>query len=110
MLPRCWPLRGGWWAILATRRSYDHDRLVKTYRIEPPEGWSSLDEYLGDLGRALDSIHGPLTHPVDQSLRHGGQTTRNLADYPDAAIRAVSRHRPLNPPSPGRDRRARPRL
>lgn len=28
---------------------------------------------------------------MDQSLRHGSQTTRNLADYPDAAIRALFR-------------------
>lgn len=73
------------------RQLYDYDRLVKSYRIDPPEGWSSLDDYLGDLGRALDRIHGPLTHPVDQSLRHGSQTTRNLADYPDDAIRALFR-------------------
>ncbi len=67
----------------------DYDRLVRSYRIEPPEGWSSLETYLADLGAALDRIHGPLTHPVGQSLRHGSQTTRNLIDYPDAAIRAL---------------------
>ena len=68
---------------------YDYDRLGKTYRIDPPEGWSSLDAYLGDLGQALDKIHGPITHPVGQSLRHGSQTMRGLADYPDPAIRAL---------------------
>lgn len=68
---------------------YDYDRLVKTYRIDPPEGWNNLADYLGDLGSALDNIHGPLTHPVGQSLRHGSQTTRALADYPDPAIRAL---------------------
>jgi Flp pilus assembly protein TadD len=68
---------------------HDYDRLVKAYRIDPPEGWSSVEEFLSGLGRALDNIHGPLTHPVDQSLRHGSQTTRNLADYPDPAIRAL---------------------
>jgi tetratricopeptide (TPR) repeat protein len=75
---------------------YDYDRLVKTYRIDPPEGWSSVEDYLDDLGRSLDRVHGPLTHPVDQSLRHGSQTTRNLADYPDAAIRAL--FRAIDPP------------
>jgi tetratricopeptide (TPR) repeat protein len=70
---------------------YDYDKLVKTYRIDPPDGWSSLEDYLGDLGQALDNIHGPITHPLGQSLRHGSQTTRNLADYPDAAIRALFR-------------------
>ena len=71
------------------RALYDYDRLVGTYRIEPPEGWDSLDAYLDDLGRALEALHGPLTHPVGQSLRHGSQTTRNLTDYPDGPIRAL---------------------
>lgn len=78
------------------RQLYDYDRLVKSYRLDPPDGWNSLDAYLGDLGRSLDELHGPLTHPVDQSLRHGSQTTRNLADYPDAAIRAL--FRAIDPP------------
>ncbi|MBA2588835.1 MAG: tetratricopeptide repeat protein [Alphaproteobacteria bacterium] len=68
---------------------YDYGRLVKAYRIEAPQGWSSLDDYLRDLGDALDAIHGPLTHPVGQSLRHGSQTMRALSDYPDPAIRAL---------------------
>jgi len=75
---------------------YDYDRLVKTYRIEPPEGWSSLDDYLVALGDALDKIHGPLTHPVNQSLRHGSQTSRELGDYSDAAIQAL--FRAIHPP------------
>ena len=71
------------------RTLYDYDRLVATYRIDPPEGWNSLDDYLGDLGQALDIIHGRLTHPVGQSLRHGSQTMRALFDYPQAPIRAL---------------------
>jgi len=71
------------------RALYDYDRLVGTYRIDPPEGWGSLDDYLHDLGQALDLIHGPLTHPVGQSLRHGSQTMRALFDYPQAPIRAL---------------------
>jgi hypothetical protein len=67
----------------------DYDRLVKSHRITAPEGWASLDAYLADLGAALDRIHGPLTHPVGQSLRHGSQTSRNLIDYPDAPVRAL---------------------
>jgi tetratricopeptide (TPR) repeat protein len=67
---------------------YDYGRLVKTYRIAPPEGWSSLEAYLADLERALDGVHGLLTHPIVQSLRHGSQTMRSLLDYEDPAIRA----------------------
>jgi tetratricopeptide (TPR) repeat protein len=68
---------------------YDYERLVKTYRIDAPEGWSDLDAYLADLEAALDGRHGLKTHPVGQSLRHGSQTMRSLMDYDDPAIRAL---------------------
>lgn len=68
---------------------YDYNRLVKSYPIETPAGWNSLDHYLEDLAGALDRIHAPLTHPMGQSLRHGSQTQRNLSDYPDPPIRAL---------------------
>ncbi|MGZ3370526.1 MAG: putative 2OG-Fe(II) oxygenase [Caulobacteraceae bacterium] len=72
------------------RTLYDYGRLVRTYRIEAPEGWASLEAYLADLERALDRLHGPLTHhPVGQSLRHDSQTQRSLLDYPDPEIRAL---------------------
>ncbi len=85
LLATAWRLAGD----ARYRSLYDYERLVKTYHIEPPQGWSSLGEYLGELGQALDRIHGALTHPVDQSLRHGSQTTRNLSEYSDPAIRGL---------------------
>ena len=71
------------------RELYDYDRLVRTYRIEAPEGWASLQAYLADLEQALDRLHGPLTHPVGQSLRGGSQTQRSLLDYPDLEVQAL---------------------
>jgi tetratricopeptide (TPR) repeat protein len=68
---------------------YDYGRLVRTYRIEPPDGWPTLEAYLADLERALERLHGPLTHPIGQSLRHGSQTQRSLLDYPDPEIKAL---------------------
>jgi tetratricopeptide (TPR) repeat protein len=70
---------------------YDYERLVKAYRIEVPEGWASFGAYLADLERALDRLHGPLTHPIGQSLRGGSQTQRSLLDYPDPEIQALFR-------------------
>ena len=70
------------------RALYDYGRLVRTYRIDAPEGWPSLEAYLADLERALDRLHGPLTHPVGQSLRHGSQTQRSLLDYPGPEVQA----------------------
>ena len=71
------------------RDLYDYDRLVRTYRIEAPDGWESVEAYLADLERALDRLHGPLTHPVGQSLRGGSQTQRSLLDYPDLEVQAL---------------------
>ena len=85
LLATAWRLAGD----ARYRQLYDYDRLVKSYVIEAPQGWDSLDDYLGDLGQALDHIHGSLTHPVGQSLRHGSQTPRSLIDYSHAAIRAL---------------------
>jgi tetratricopeptide (TPR) repeat protein len=70
------------------RALYDYSQLVRTYRIDPPEGWLSLEAYLADLERTLDRLHGPLTHPIGQSLRHGSQTQRSLLDYPDLEVQA----------------------
>lgn len=79
------------WRMTGDERArdlYDYGRLVRTYRIEAPKGWDSLEAYLADLERTLDRLHGPLTHPVGQSLRHGSQTQRSLLDYPEEAVRA----------------------
>lgn len=84
LLAAAWRLTGD----ERVRDLYDYERLVRTYRIEAPKGWDSLEAYLGDLERALDRLHGPLTHPVGQSLRHGSQTQRSLLDYPDPEVRA----------------------
>jgi tetratricopeptide (TPR) repeat protein len=85
-------LKAAAWRMAGDPRAqqlYDYDRLVRTYRIEAPEGWASLQAYLADLERVLDRLHGPLTHPVGQSLRGGSQTQRSLLDYPDPEIQAL---------------------
>ncbi len=68
---------------------YDYDRLVRSYMLEPPPGWSSMAELNTALRAALAARHRFASHPLDQSLRHGSQTTRNLIAENDAAIRAI---------------------
>lgn len=85
-------LKAAAWRLAGDERArslYDYDRLVRTYRIAAPEGWASLEAYLADLERVLDRLHGPLTHPIGQSLRGGSQTQRSLLDYPDPEIQAL---------------------
>lgn len=66
----------------------DYTHLVRAERIAVPPGWPSLTAYLGDLGRALDALHGTRVHPVTNSLRGGSQVALAPERADAAAIRA----------------------
>jgi Flp pilus assembly protein TadD len=93
------PLAQSWLAYEATAARllgqpryaelFDYDRFVRCYDLEPPRGWSSIGELNAALLEALRTRHAFETHPLDQSLRHGSQTTRNLVMDPDPAIQAI---------------------
>ena len=92
-----WPLNQLGVALLATvwrmqgdpayPLLYDYDRLVRSYPLETPPGWSSLPAYLADLAAALERSHRSVSHPIGQSLRLGTQGELSLED-PDPAIAA----------------------
>jgi tetratricopeptide (TPR) repeat protein len=67
---------------------YDYKDLVRTARIDTPDGWDSLPAFLADLAVSLEKLHVLRTHPVGQSVRHGSQTSQNLIRSPDPAIQA----------------------
>jgi tetratricopeptide (TPR) repeat protein len=67
---------------------YDYANYVRAYRIDTPAGWATLEDYLVDLRAALTELHGFQTHPFDQSLRHGSQTSQNLERVDHPAVRA----------------------
>lgn len=69
-------------------RLYDYERLVQTYDVQVP-GWQSLESFNAELLRVLETKHRFTTHPLDQSLRHGSQTTRNLLTDPHPVLRAA---------------------
>ncbi|HEX2493564.1 MAG TPA: tetratricopeptide repeat protein [Steroidobacter sp.] len=93
------PLSQGWIAHEATalrmldaaayRELYDFDRFIRVYDLEAPAGWSSMEEFNAHLLGALAARHAFATHPLDQSLRNGTQTTRNLLKDADPTIQAV---------------------
>lgn len=79
------------WRMLGDARYaqlYDYDAFVRPYRLETPDGWATLGDYLGDLAAALNRLHRLKTHPVGQSLRGGSQTAMSLTQSDDPAIRA----------------------
>ena len=68
----------------------DYRNLVTVYPLEAPSPWDSLPDFLGDVKRSLDKLHGALAHPLlFQSLRHGTETTNDLTRSKDPAIRAL---------------------
>ena len=93
------PLGQGWIAYQATaarmlgdslyQELYDYERLVRIYDIEEPPGWSSMQELNKTLLDALNARHPFANHPLDQSLRNGSQTARNLAADPDPLVRSI---------------------
>jgi len=68
---------------------YDYERLVRVFEVQPPRGWSSMGELNAALGDALGERHRLRSHPLDQTLRNGTQTSRSLLSDPHPAIQAI---------------------
>jgi uncharacterized protein (TIGR02466 family) len=90
------PLDGRWLAYEATAARqlrqarygelYDYERFVRAFDLEPPAPYSSMAELNAALAHALEARHRLRTHPLDQSLRHGTQTSRSLLTDRDPLI------------------------
>ena len=66
----------------------DLERFVRPYTLPTPEGFDSLDEFNSAFLMALEPWHQFETHPLDQSLRDGSQTPRDLTTIDDPVIKA----------------------
>ncbi|TAJ70168.1 MAG: tetratricopeptide repeat protein [Phenylobacterium sp.] len=81
------------WRMLgdpAAAALYDYEALVGDWPLDTPAGWAVLEDYLADLAIGLTDLHGLHAHPLDQSLRHGAQTSANLLRSEHPAIRAFA--------------------
>ena len=67
---------------------YDYDQFVRPYELTAPQGWSSLSEYLADLGEALRTRHPFKTHPFSNSV-DGGSMIFGLLEMAEPAIKAL---------------------
>lgn len=81
------------WRLLGDERHArlcDYRNLVVSYQLETPSPWGSLVDFIADLKRSLEKLHGSLRHPLlFQSLRHGTETTNDLTRSDDPVIRAL---------------------
>lgn len=64
----------------------DYEEMVRTFELEAPPGWQSIEDFHEELLPALRERHRFYAHPLDQSLRMGTQTPRNLIGDPDPLI------------------------
>jgi uncharacterized protein (TIGR02466 family) len=93
------PLDQGWIAYEATcarlmghahySELCNYDQFLRTYMLEPPPGWQSMEQLNAALLEALNARLQFGAHVFDQSMRNGCQTTRNLVTERDPAIRAI---------------------
>ncbi len=65
----------------------DYDRMVRAYDLEPPPGFASMDAFNQALAASLALLHVLESHPLDQSLRGGSQTSRSLLYVDDPVIK-----------------------
>lgn len=80
------------WRLLDDARYqdlYDYDAVVRSYRLEPPAPWTSLEAFLADVAAELAPLHPFKGHPVGQSVRFGSQTQADLKHAETPALRAV---------------------
>lgn len=67
------------------------DRFVRSYALPLPSGYDTIAQFNEALRAALGRWHVYRTHPLDQSLRHGSQTPRDLTTIDDPVISAYVR-------------------
>ncbi len=72
----------------AYRELVDIEHHVRVFSLPVPEGYSSVEAFNQDLLSALDRLHMFKAQPLDQSLRLGTQTARDLTSVSDPAIQA----------------------
>src|SRR5690606_33284267 len=65
----------------------DYELMVQPFDLEAPAGFANIAAFNAALKESLDRLHVLETHPLDQSLRHGSQTTRSLLAVDDPVIK-----------------------
>ena len=69
------------WRMMADAREdvlNGYDRHVRIFDLEPPEGFSRMEDFNAELCAVLDRLHPNTREHIDQSLRGGTQTPDHL--------------------------------
>jgi tetratricopeptide (TPR) repeat protein len=65
---------------------FDPGIVTRTMDLPTPAGYRDQEDFLAALREALGARHRQKNHPLDQSLRHGTQTSRNLLVKPAPVV------------------------
>lgn len=66
----------------------DYARFVRTYDLPAPRGYFTAENFSAAFAETLRGQHRTNAHPLDQVLRNGAQTGRNLLTLQDPTIKA----------------------
>lgn len=69
----------------------DMDRFVRRYELPVPGGFDSIEAFNAAFLDALDQWQNYDNEPLDQTLRSGSQTSRDLTSIDDPVIKAYIR-------------------
>lgn len=79
------------WRLLGDERYdslVDLDRFVRPFELPVPPGYETINAFNAALLDALDRWQPYAAHPLNQTLRNGIQTTRELTEVDDPVIQA----------------------
>jgi uncharacterized protein (TIGR02466 family) len=71
----------------AYRWLYNYDAFVRVYDVAAPAGWSSVAAWVAELAADLRRMHSLSFHPPEQTLRGGVQTTTELTQLDEPAVK-----------------------
>ncbi|MGA1640719.1 MAG: tetratricopeptide repeat protein [Steroidobacteraceae bacterium] len=87
-----WAYQGILWRLSGDARHdwlNDYERLLRDYELPVPPGFTSVAEFMQALASELVGRHTAVRQPLDQSVRHGTQTTGVLLDDPHPLLAAL---------------------
>ena len=67
----------------------DYERHVRIFDLDAPPGFSSMAAFNTALDAHLDTLHTDLREHIDQTLRHGTQTSESLLASGNELLRAL---------------------
>ncbi|MEZ5958043.1 MAG: putative 2OG-Fe(II) oxygenase [Hyphomonadaceae bacterium] len=73
------------------REICDYELMVQGFDLPAPNGYASIGAFNEALTASLERLHVLETHPLDQSLRYGSQTTRSLLAVDDEVVKQYLR-------------------